>query len=282
MKQKTLLFSLVAMLPFAVLVIAFEIVPLIGMLIDSFSKDEGGGYGLQQYITALTNPYYSKGMLNSLLISLYSSLIGIGIALVASYSITQMPKKIQSMMITFSNMTSNFSGVPLAFAYIILLGTSGIFTLLSKDFGWDILSAFDLYSWSGLVAVYVYFQIPLAILLLYPTYAGIQKSWRESAALLGASSWQFWRYIGLPVIFPSVVGTFSILFANAMGAYATAYALVGGSYNLVPIRIGALVSGDVVSQPHLGSALAMILGLMMIGAMWINERMMRRVRRDLR
>ncbi|MED4750689.1 ABC transporter permease [Brevibacillus choshinensis] len=282
MKQKTLLFSLVAMLPFAVLVIAFEIVPLIGMLIDSFSKDEGGGYGLQQYMTALTNPYYSKGMLNSLLISLYSSLIGIGIALVSSYSITQMPKKIQTMMITFSNMTSNFSGVPLAFAYIILLGTSGIFTLLSKDFGWDILSSFDLYSWGGLVAVYVYFQIPLAILLLYPTYSGIQKSWKESAALLGASSWQFWRYIGLPVIFPSLIGTFSILFANAMGAYATAYALVGGSYNLVPIRIGALVSGDVVSQPHLGSALAMILGLMMIGAMWINERMMRRVRRDLR
>ncbi|MGC5328033.1 ABC transporter permease [Brevibacillus sp. SYSU BS000544] len=282
MKQKITWFSVLALLPFAVLVIAFEIVPLIGMIIDSFQSDQAKKFSLEHYITAFTNPYYFKGITNSLLISLYSSLIGIVIALVTSYSITQMPKKIQTIMITFSNMTSNFSGIPLAFAYIILLGTSGVFTLLAKEFGWNILSSFDLYSWSGLVAVYVYFQIPLAILLLYPTYSGIQKSWRESASLLGASPLQFWRYIGLPVIFPSVIGTFSILFANAMGAYATAYALVGGSYNIVPIRIGALVSGDVVSQPQLGSALAVILGLMMVGAMWFNERMMRRVRRDLR
>ncbi|MGD8190720.1 ABC transporter permease [Brevibacillus ginsengisoli] len=282
MKQKKKWFALFALLPFAVLVIAFEIVPLIGMVMDSFQFDGAQTYTLHHYVSALTNPYYFKGMTNSLLISLYSSLIGIVIALCASYSITQMPKKIQTLMITFSNMTSNFSGIPLAFAYIILLGTSGVFTLLAKDLGWNILSSFDLYSWSGLVVVYVYFQVPLAILLLYPTYSGIHKSWRESASLLGASTFQFWRYIGLPVIFPSVVGTFSILFANAMGAYATAYALMGGTYNILPIRIGALVSGDVVSQPHLGSALAVILGLMMIGAMWFNERMMRRVRRDLR
>ncbi|NRR03370.1 ABC transporter permease subunit [Brevibacillus sp. RS1.1] len=279
MKQKITWFSVLVLLPFAVLVIAFEIVPLTGMILDSFQSDNA--YSWVHYVTALTNPYYFKGILNSLQISLYSSLIGIVIALVASYSITQMPKKIQTIMITFSNMTSNFSGIPLAFAYIILLGSSGVFTLLSKELGWNILSSFDLYSWSGLVAVYVYFQIPLAILMLYPTYSGIQKSWRESAALLGASPLQFWWHIGLPVIFPGLVGTFSILFANAMGAYATAFALVGGSYNIVPIRIGALVSGDAISQPHLGSALAVILGLMMIGAMWFNERMMRRVRRDL-
>lgn len=282
MKQKIRLFALFALLPFAVLVIAFEILPLIRMIIDSFLNDEGNAYTLNQYITALSNPYYSKGMINSLLISIYSSLIGISIALVTSYSITQMPKKVQSIIITFSNMTSNFSGIPLAFAYIILLGTSGLFTLLFKELGWDIFSSFNLYSWSGLIAVYVYFQVPLGILLLYPTYSGIQKSWRESASLLGASSFQFWWHIGFPVIFPSIVGTFSILFANAMGAYATAYALVGGSYNLITIRIASLVGGDVINRPHLGSTMAVILGLMMIGAMLLNERMMRRVRRDLK
>ncbi|WP_268794443.1 ABC transporter permease subunit [Paenibacillus sp. DMB20] len=109
-----------------------------------------------------------------------------------------------------------------------------------------------------------------------------KKNWRESAALLGASSLRFWRHIGLPVMLPSIVGTFSILIANAMGAYATAYALVGSNYNLVPIRIGSLVAGDVASQPQLGSALAVILGLMMVGAMWCNERMMSRFRRDLK
>lgn len=282
MNHKVTLFAVIALLPFALLIVGFELLPLIAMIRDSFLADDGVTYTFKQYITAFTNPYYTKGMLNSLLISVYASCIGIAIAIAASYSMTRMPMKIQSMLVTFSNLTSNFSGVPLAFAFIILLGNSGVFTLLFKEWGWNITDSFNLYSWSGLVAVYVYFQVPLAILLLYPAYSGIHKHWRESASLLGASAFQFWLRIGLPVIIPSIVGTFSILLANAMGAYATAYALVGGSYNLLPIRIGALVAGDVVTRPQLGSALAVILGTMMVIAMWCNERMMRRFRRDLR
>lgn len=281
MNRKVTLFVVVTLLPFALLVAGFLMLPLIAMIHDSFLADDGRTYTFEQYITALTSPYYSKGIVNSLLISLYSSVIGMVIALAASYSITRMPQKIQTFMITFSNLTSNFSGVPLAFAYIILLGNSGLFTLLFKEWGWNVSESFNLYSWSGLVAVYVYFQIPLAILLLYPAYSGIHKNWRESAALLGASSFQFWRYVGIPVLLPSVAGTFSILIANAMGTYATAYALVGSNYNLLTIRIGALVAGDVAAQPQLGSALAVILGLLMVGAMWCNERLMRRFRRDL-
>ncbi|NOU87983.1 ABC transporter permease subunit [Paenibacillus sp. LMG 31460] len=281
MNHKVTLFAVIALLPFALLIVGFELLPLAAMIRDSFLADDGITYTFKQYRTAFTNPYFTKGMLNSLLISVYASLIGIAIAIVASYSMSRMPKKIQTIMVTFSNLTSNFSGVPLAFAFIIMLGNSGVFTLLFKEWGWSLASSFNLYSWSGLVAVYVYFQVPLAILLLYPAYSGIHKHWRESAALLGASSFQFWLRIGFPVIIPSVVGTFSILLANAMGAYATAYALVGGSYNLLPIRIGALVAGDVATRPQLGSALAVILGLMMVIAMWCNERMMRRFRRDL-
>ncbi|BFH62546.1 ABC transporter permease [Paenibacillus azoreducens] len=282
MNRKVTLFAIIALLPFALLVVGFLMLPLFAMIHDSFLAADGRTYTLEQYIAALTSPYYSKGIVNSLKISLYSSFIGMVIAFVVSYSITRMSKKIQNFMITFSNLTSNFSGVPLAFAFIILLGNSGLFTLLFKEWGWSMTDAFSLYSWSGLVLVYVYFQVPLAILLLYPAYSGIHKQWRESAALLGASNLQFWTRIGIPVLLPSIVGTFSILFANAMGAYATAYALVGSNYNLLTIRIGSLIAGDVATQPQLGSALAVILGLMMVAAMWINERLMQRFRRDLR
>lgn len=282
MNRKVTLFAIIALLPFALLVVGFLMLPLFAMIHDSFLAADGRTYTLEQYIAALTSPYYSKGIVNSLKISLYSSFIGMVIAFVVSYSITRMSKKIQNFMITFSNLTSNFSGVPLAFAFIILLGNSGLFTLLFKEWGWNMTDTFSLYSWSGLVLVYVYFQVPLAILLLYPAYSGIHKQWRESAALLGASNLQFWTRIGIPVLLPSIVGTFSILFANAMGAYATAYALVGSNYNLLTIRIGSLIAGDVATQPQLGSALAVILGLMMVAAMWINERLMQRFRRDLR
>lgn len=273
---------LLALFPFVIAVLGFEILPLLAMVIDSFKADEGQGWSLMQYATALGNKYYLLALKNSILISLYSSLIGIVAALVAAYSITKLSAKARNIVLMLSNMTSNFAGVPLAFAYIILLGNNGIFTILFQRLGWDVLASFNLYTWTGLGLVYVYFQIPLAVLLLYPTYYGIHEQWKEAASLLGASRLQFWRHIGMPVILPGVVGTFSILFANAMGAYATAYALVGSNYNLLAIRIGSLVAGDVFPRPELASALAMILGGTMIAAMWLNERMMHRVRRDLR
>lgn len=178
-----------------------------------------------------------------------------------------------------SNMTSNFAGVPLAFAYIILLGNNGVFTLLFKQWGWSVFADFDLYSWSGLILVYVYFQVPLALLLLYPSFYGIREQWREAASLLGAGPWQFWKTIGLPILTPAIFGTLGILFANAMGAYATAYALVGGNYNLLAVRIGSLVAGDVVTQPEMGSTLAVLLGLTTILAVYLNHLMVRRTER---
>ncbi|MFY0542515.1 ABC transporter permease [Brevibacillus sp. H7] len=273
--------TLLLLVPFAVIISAFELIPLLAMALDSFRGDGGEGWTLQQYVTALTNKFYLVALQNSVLISFFSSVCAIIVALFAAYSITRFSPSAREKILNFSNMTSNYAGVPLAFAYVILLGNNGLFTLLFQRMGWEVLADFDLYSWTGLTLVYVYFQIPLAVLLLYPTYFGIQEQWKESAALLGASPAQFWRHVGLPVILPSVVGTFSILFANAMGAYATAYALVGSSYNLLSIRIGSLVAGDVITRPELASALAVILGVTMLGAMWINERMMRRVRRDL-
>jgi len=169
--------------------------------------------------------------------------------------------KLRDFVSAFANMTSNFAGVPLAFAFIILLGFNGALTLLLKQVG--LLEDFSIYSKSGLILVYTYFQIPLGVLLLYPAFDALREDWRESAALLGASHWQFWRHIGLPVLTPALLGTFVILLANALGAYATVYALTTGNFNVLPIRIAGLVAGDISLDPNLASALAMVLvGLM--------------------
>ncbi|MET3288890.1 ABC transporter permease subunit [Brevibacillus fluminis] len=269
------------LLPFLFVTVAFMLLPLIAMVISSFTADGGGAWTLSQYATALTNKFYLVALKNSIFISFFSSIAGILIALFAAYSITRFSAKSREFILMLSNMTSNFAGVPLAFAYMILLGSNGLFTLLFKQWGWDVFASFDLYSWTGLAFVYFYFQLPLAILMLYPTYFGIHQQWRESATLLGASTFQFWRSIGIPVVLPGIAGTFSILFANAMGAYATAYALVGSNYNLLAIRIGTMVSGDIYVKPELAGALAVILAIIMVVAIWFNETMMRRVRRDL-
>jgi putative spermidine/putrescine transport system permease protein len=251
--------ALLCLLPFAVFFVVFQIAPLAWVAINSLQSDSG--WGLDNFSKVFASKFYLQALQRSLEISFWSSLFGIIIATLGAYSLRQVDSRLRDFVSAFANMTSNFAGVPLAFAFIILLGFNGALTLLLKQVG--LLEDFSIYSKSGLILVYTYFQIPLGVLLLYPAFDALREDWRESAALLGANHWQFWRHIGLPVLAPALLGTFVILLANALGAYATVYALTTGNFNVLPIRIAALVAGDITLDPNLASALAMVLvGLM--------------------
>ncbi|WP_017904730.1 ABC transporter permease [Pseudomonas asplenii] len=252
--------ALLCLAPFALFFIVFEIAPLIWVMISSLQSEENG-WGLANFSRIFASKFYLQAIQYSLEISFWSSVFGMLIALLGAYSLRRVDSRLRDFVNAFANMTSNFSGVPLAFAFIILLGFNGTITLLLKQAG--IIQDFNLYSKTGLIILYTYFQIPLGVLLLYPAFDALREDWRESAALLGASGWQFWRHIGLPVLTPALLGTFVILLANALGAYATVYALTTGNFNVLPIRIAAMVSGDISLDPNMASALAVILvGLM--------------------
>jgi len=251
--------ALLCLLPFAVFFVIFQIAPLAWVAINSLQSE--AGWGLANFSKVFTSKFYLQALQRSLEISFWSSLFGIVIATLGAYSLRQVDSRLRDFVSAFANMTSNFAGVPLAFAFIILLGFNGALTLLLKQIG--LLEDFSIYSRNGLILVYTYFQIPLGVLLLFPAFDALREDWRESAALLGASHWQFWRHIGLPVLTPALLGTFVILLANALGAYATVYALTTGNFNVLPIRIAGLVAGDISLDPNLASALAMVLvGLM--------------------
>lgn len=252
--------AILCLVPFALFFIVFQIAPLAWVAVNSLYSEDGG-WGVSNFIRAFDSRFYRQAMQYSLEISFWSSLFGIIIAILGAYSLRKVDSRLRDFVNAFANMTSNFSGVPLAFAFIILLGFNGCITLILKQTG--IIEDFNLYSKTGLIILYTYFQIPLGVLLLYPAFDALREDWRESASLLGASGFQFWRYIGLPVLTPALLGTFVILLANALGAYATVYALTTGNFNVLPIRIAAMVAGDITLDPNMASALAMILvGLM--------------------
>ncbi|EXX84963.1 ABC transporter permease [Paenibacillus darwinianus] len=270
---------LLVLIPLVLWIGAFELLPIIRMIFMSFQDDAGQGFTLGQYVESFASPLYRQSIVNSIKISFFSSGVAMLIAIICAYSITRFTTKLRDRMLMISNMITNFVGVPLAFAYMILLGGNGAFMVMARELGWDLLAGFDLYSGSGLLLTYIYYQTPLSILLVYPIYYAIRSEWKEAASLLGASTWNFWRYIGLPVMLPGLLGTFSILMANSLGAYATAYALTGINYNLLTIRIAALVSGDIFPNFQLGSALAVILAVIMLISLFINEQMSRWSRR---
>ena len=171
-------------------------------------------------------------------------------------------------------MTSNFAGVPLAFAYMILLGNSGLMVQFGKDFGIDALANYNLYTSGGLRLIYVYFQIPLSTLLLIPAFEGIRHEWQEAATLMGARTSQFWYKIGVPILLPSILGTVSVLFANALAAYAPAYALL-------PINVSGMFVGDVTQRKEMGGALSVIMMILMVCAILINNAITNRSRKGV-
>ena len=138
------------------------------------------------------------------------------------------------------------------------LGRLGLVTVLLRDWaGINIYAmGFNLLSFFGLTLTYLFFQIPLMILIVTPALDGLRREWREAAEILGASRAQYWRMVALPILWPTLLGTLALLFANAFGAVATAYALTGSSLGIVPILLFAQIRGDVLQDPHLGYALA--------------------------
>ena len=175
----------------------------------------------------------------------------------------------RTALTTFSGVASNFAGVPLAFAFIATLGRTGMVTVFLKLFlGLNLYNqGFSLYSFWGLTLTYMYFQFPLMALVITPALDGLKKEWREAAENLGATPFQYWVKVGIPILLPSILGTMILLFGNAFGAYATALSLTGGFINLVTIVIGSQIKGDVLHNPGLGYALAMGMVFVMIVTM---------------
>lgn len=236
-------------------------------LVSSAFVDDAGNFTFSN-ILALSDPQILSAYDISMRVSAASALLGAAIGLLIALAIIRggLPAPLRSAVMTFSGVASNFAGIPLAFAFLSTLGRLGLVTVILKMvFGIDIYRAgFNILSFWGLTLTYLYFQIPLMILIIAPAIDGLKKEWGEAAATLGATPWQFWRHVGLPVLWPNLLGTLSLLFANAFGAIATAYALTGSSLNIVPILLYAQIRGDVLHNPGLGAALA--LGMIVITA----------------
>lgn len=269
---------LLALAPFCLLVLFFEIAPLLTVIVRSFMPEDRIGFTLEQYVAIFSKKLYQQAIFNSVFVSVASALAGIIIAFFAAKAAHAASGKVKSFFLSILNMTSNFAGIPLAFAYIILLGNVGVFIMIGKKYGISALSGFNLYSLTGLLFTYIYFQVPLASLLLIPAFNGIHPQWRESVALLGGSGLTFWRKVGIPALLPSILGTLSVLFANALAAYATAYALLQNNFSLLPIRIQEQFTGDIVQHKEFGSALAVVMMMLMVISIGINNYILKRNR----
>jgi putative spermidine/putrescine transport system permease protein len=268
----------IATVPFFAYTFLFLFLPAGSVLLGAF-QGKTSGYTFDNVRVLFDHPYidaYKTSIEVSLVTAVLGGLIGLATAYAALREGT--PKWVRSIITTFSGVAANFGGIPLAFAFIATLGSIGVATqFLQNQLHFNIYQhGFTLFGKTGVEIVYLYFQLPLMILVIAPAIDGLRKEWREASSNLGASSWQFWRYIGLPVLMPSILGAVILLFGNAFAAYATAYSLTSGTVSLVPILIGAYYTGNVLDNPHLAQALAfgmfVVLALMMMAYIPLQRR----------
>lgn len=259
------------LLPFLGYLLIFLGGPLYFVVSGALS-DENGNPTFANVIASVTEPQYQAAFVSSLLISAVTAVIGavFGVFLAQAVLTSRPESALRRIVSTASGVLAYFGGVPLAFAFIGALGQTGLATLFLSGIGIDLYGlGFRIDSLTGLGLTYVYFQIPLMVILITPTLEGLLPQWREAAENLGASAWSYWRLVALPVLAPALGGAVLVLFGNAFAAYATALALTSGSIPLVTTSIAAALSGNVLAnQQNVGLALGLdmvvIIGLVMV------------------
>jgi putative spermidine/putrescine transport system permease protein len=275
---RRLSFSWAGLVPFFLFSALFLGLPLAFLALGSIADNKTGAPTLDNY-AALTTPSVATAFRNSIEVSLVTAIVGgiFGFLLAVAVILGRLPRILRSALMTFSGVASNFAGIPLALAFTYTLSTTGFLTVLLNGVGVHLYSgSFTIFSKLGIEIVYLYFQFPLMVLIIAPAIDGLKPEWREAAENMGATGFQYWRRIALPILTPTLLGSMILLFGNSFGAQATAYQLTAGQVSLVPLAIGNQISGDVLHNVGLGYAMAMgmvaVMGISIVGYTFLQRR----------
>ena len=271
------------LVPFLAFVVIFLVIPTLTVIVSSVYDQGVFSMGRIQALftsTALT------ALWKSVLLSGLTAVVGAFLGALLAWLIVSSPATslFRRLVLSLASVLAQFGGVPLAFAFLATIGLNGVLTVWVQDhLGWNLAGAGWLYSLTGLILVYTYFQIPLMVIVFLPALEGLREQWREAAVSLGATTWQYWRQVAIPLLTPAFLGSVLLLFANAFAAYATAAALVSQGSPIVPLLIRAALTSEVVlGQAGFAYALALEMVVVVAVVMVAYALLVRRTSRWLR
>jgi len=276
--------SWLGVVPFFVYVGIFLLLPTAIIAAGSLIAPDGS-ISLSNY-EGINKPYMYKAFITSFQISAVSAAAGAIFGALLAYAVaTRNPNGfLRRTVMSASGVIAQFGGVTLAFAFVATIGTEGIVYKLLFDHGINMYpDTVWLFEPSGFTLIYLYFQVPLMVLVFIPALDGIRPQWREATESLGGSTWHYWRYVAGPLLFPSFLGCTLLLFANAFSAYATVAALVTQGGIIAPLQVQALLTSETgSSQPGLAKALAVAMIVVVLIVMSLYTLLQRRTAHWLR
>jgi putative spermidine/putrescine transport system permease protein len=274
----------VGAVPFLGYVAVFLLLPTLLVVVGAFTTNDGGV--TMSNFSTLNQAYIISSFTTSVVLSAISAVAGAVLGAMFAYAVaTGNPRGVLRRVVSSAcGVLAQFGGVTLAFAFIATIGGAGFITLWLQSHGLDpYAKGVWLYELPGLVLVYMYFQIPLMVLVFLPALDGIRPQWREATESLGGSTWHYWRYVAGPLLLPAFLGATLLLFANAFSAYATAAALVSQGNPIVPIAIANLLGSETgLADPGLAKALALGMIVIVAVVMFLYAVLQQRTARWLR
>ena len=268
--------------PFALYVLLFLALPTV-LAVGTGFFDKHGAFTWTNF-SALGNPVILKTFGNSILLSLVSAAVGALVGALVCIATLGLRDGgfARGLLESFASVIAQFGGVMLAFAFVATIGVQGMVTRwLRNSLGIDIFaSGAWIYAMPGLYLPYVYFQVPMMVITFLPALTALKPQWAEATLTLGGTTRTFWGRVAIPVLAPSFLASFLLLFANAFSSYATAAALASQGAQIVPLQIrAALTSETVLGRENLAGALAFGMIVVMAVVMWGYSAVQRRAAR---
>ena len=246
--------------PFLGYVALFLFLPAAIIVAGAFASE--GGVTLINFAN-LSRPYIVSAIVSSVILSAVTAVGGAVLGALLTYAIaTGNPRSTFRRVVTSAcGVLAQFGGVTLAFAFIAAIGpASAVYVYLSQHHLDYYSGSVWLYDLRGLELVYLYFQIPLMVLIFLPAVDGIKPQWREATESLGGGTWSYWRYVAGPLLAPAFLGSTLLLFANSLSAYATAAALINQGGPILPLQISNAITSEVgLHEPGFAKAQAVVL-----------------------
>jgi putative spermidine/putrescine transport system permease protein len=278
LQRKEILFIIPLTIFFAIIVF----VPFIRIIAGSLVVSETNRLGLHNYAKLLTTGAIVRSIKNSFLLSLWSTLIAGVIGFFFAYAISKRRERWRNLLVTINTLPLTISAVVTAYGFLVVFGDSGLVNgFLMYFLNTHISKFFNLLSVGGLVFVYQFFQIPLMTIIVVSATSSMDPHIEEAARSVGANKVQIMFKIIIPHLMPAIIAGLSLLFINAFGAYATAFALVEANMNLVTLKIVSQFS-DVGYDPGLANALSLLVVVVATGFVVLYRVSLNRIERPPR
>lgn len=240
-------------LPAALLLALFFALPVAVIAIDAMRE------GTAAFARVFAAAGFWRALSGSLLLTFVAATLSTGVGVAVALHLSRLSPRRRTLLSFVIALPLTFSGLIVAYGFILGYGRAGFVTQLLSGLGLDAATIGGaLFTPTGLAFASSYYLIPRVVIGVLPVLVNFDRAQIAAAESLGATGAQAFRQVLLPQVAAPVVASYCLVAAVVFGAYGTALALVGTQLPILPLRLYSLIS-ETGSDFPAAAALALLI-----------------------